>query len=291
MISAKIIADSVSPADKRITTLQLKYPKFVHSEFMTHRVFSRNASSSRAIPFAKFVKDIEEDMAEPIHWGRNESGMQAREEVDEQSAAQAHVTWRNAFGAAHHYASQLAILGVHKQIVNRLLEPFYNINVLCTSTEWDNFFELRDHPDAQPEMRALAVAMKEAMANSTPKELDYGEWHLPYVNKKEDWNNIRKEGMDHNSWEPLIKISVARCARVSYLAQDGKPSTIDKDLALYDRLVGSRPFHASPCEHQARPRVMGIDDQDSFELCGNLVGWIQYRKVLENKEKINKKST
>jgi thymidylate synthase ThyX len=279
MITAKIIADSISEAGKRIITLQLHYPKFIHGEFMTHRMFSRNASSSRAIPFEKMVADIEADMAMPVYWGSNQQGMQAGEEIDLDSIELAKRIWQDAFHSARKHATSLYDLGVHKQIVNRLLEPFYNINTLVTATEWDNFFELRDHPDAQPEIRALAIAMKKAIAESKPIELYKYEWHLPYVQRMD-------MALYSTDIETLIKISVARCARVSYLTHEQKEPKVEDDLKLYDRLVGGTPLHASPAEHQATPDWItyfgaGGEQWQKPKLWGNLRGWIQYRQMLE----------
>lgn len=270
MFSAKVIAHSKSETGKEIISLQLRYPKFIHGELMTHRVFSRNASSSRAIPFPKFVKEVEDDPAVPVHWGQNEPGMQANEEIDVQSQGAAINIWHNAKMAAIHHAKQLVVLGVHKQVVNRLLEPFYHINTLVTATEWDNFFELRDHPDAQPEIQALAKAMKEAIAASKPDLLEIKQWHLPYIKKPEH---------DEHNIESLIKMSVARCARVSYKTHDDKLPEAIKDLLLYERLVVAKPIHASPAEHQATPDPIRNSLWKNYH--GNFNGWIQYRKMLE----------
>jgi hypothetical protein len=277
-IFAKVIADSISPHRKRITSLQLRYPRWIHSEFLTHRVFSRNASSSRAIPVEKLIEDIIADTAMPIHWGKNQPGMQADEECDAlidigptMNLAHPHTVttetaWSHARDMAIANARAFHKAGYHKQIVNRLLEPFSHINVICTATEWDNFFELRLHKDAQPEIRELARCMKESIDNSTPKKLDFGDWHLPYVMEGE--SQFKNE---------LLKISVARCARVSYMTHDGKVPNIEQDLKLYERLVGSVPLHASPAEHQARP----ITGDDALRLRKNFRGWIPYRSILE----------
>jgi thymidylate synthase ThyX len=270
MITATVIAHSKCIKGKEIISLQLHYPKFIHSEFMTHRVFSRNASSSRAIPFDKFVTDVERDPAMPIHWGKNQPGMQAREEVDENIKQRAIKIWNQARDEAVWHADNLAALGVHKQIVNRLLEPFYHINVLVTATEWDNFFQLRAHEDAQPEMKELALVMQDTIKASTPNLLEKGQWHLPYIKKPE---------FDQHNLDTLIKISVARCARVSYKTHEDKLPEAIKDLVLYERLVGAEPLHASPAEHQATPDPYHLLPH----LYGNFVGWIQYRKVLETK--------
>lgn len=276
-ISAKIIADSISPKDHRLTTMELRYPRFIHAEFMTHRVFSRNASSSRAIPVERQIQMILDDTAMPIHWGKNQGGMQAREEQNALVGGEGvsgydhfdnmydgisrEAAWLRARDHAVNVAQAFVRSNYHKQIVNRLLEPFSHITVVVTATEWDNFFELRCHPDAQPEIQELANQMRDAMARSVVLPKDWGEWHLPYV---------------HENLEPAlaVKVSAARCARVSYLTHDGKVPTIEQDLALFDRLAGSRPIHASPLEHQGCP---GEDPT----LFGNFVGWHQHRKMVE----------
>lgn len=298
-IEAKIVADSISEAGKRITTMQLCYPRFIHAEFMTHRVFSRNASSSRAIPVAKMIEQVRTNPAIPIHWGKNQAGMQAKEECHEPidlmvpqywtdmnpglwefSAGEA---WEVAARHASEIAEAMATAGYHKQIVNRILEPFQWIHVIVTATEWDNFFELRAHEDAQPEIHELAIQMRKAMEDSTPTLLRVGEWHLPYVTK-EDVAACR------DSVELLRKVSAARCCRVSYLKHDGTPASIEEELLLCDRLVGARPLHASPFEHQATPDNLiqtrfGITAEFEFEnlhLYGNFIGWIQNRKLIES---------
>jgi len=270
-ISAVVIADSISPAGARITTLALKYPRFIHAEFMTHRVFSRNASSSRAIPIAKLAAQASEDPAMPVHWGANQPGMQAAGEVDEEIQKQAVLLWQKAAHEASANAFALMELGIHKQVANRLLEPFLYISVIVTSTEWDNFFELRAHPDAQPEIQALAYCMKQAMEQSQPSKivLDIASvkgWHLPYVSDDE------KASLDLPT---LLQISAARCARVSYLTHDGVTPSVDNDKKLFDRLVGSVPLHASPVEHQATP----LADRDEWNK--NFRGWMQQRTLIE----------
>jgi thymidylate synthase ThyX len=301
-ISAKIIADSISPDNIRLTTMQLRYPRFIHAEFMTHRMFSRNASSSRAIPVERLIKDVMDDTAMPIHWGKNQKGMQADKECDERVMswhfdAPYGASWTNkeawlfARDNAIKVAKAFDEAGYHKQIVNRLLEPFSHINVLVTATDYANFFALRDHKDAQPEIRELAQQMRAAMWNSTVKTLKAGEWHLPYVND-EDWisaSDLVQPGTPdgdqvyRQKLDLMTRVSVARCARVSYLTQEGKKPTIEEDIALFQRLIGSHPLHASPAEHQATPDDnMGLNCIDWLhpELHGNFNGWIQYRKTL-----------
>lgn len=274
---AKIIADSVTNTGKRITTLQLCYPRFIHSEFMTHRVFSRNASSSRAIPVAKMIEQVRNDPAMPIHWGKNQPGMQAHEELTGDDLEQIQIAWHEAALCAADNASYMNSRGAHKQVVNRILEPFQWIHVVVTATEWDNFFELRDHEDAQPEIRHLAQLIKQAMSASEPVELRGSEWHLPYITEDD---RVKIASITKTYEEAVVlasKVSAARCCRVSYLKHDGHASTIEEDLALCDRLAGSRPIHASPFEHQA----MADPFFDYSDLHGNFVGWVQSRKVME----------
>lgn len=276
-ITAKVVADSVSRQGKRITTLQLRYPRFIHAEFMTHRAFSRNASSSRAIPVAKVIEDVMNDPAMPSHWGKNQPGMQAREEHNqlvivgydswnEPSEKTREQAWLRARDKAVEAAEMFSRAGYHKQIVNRLLEPFQHINVLVTATEWDNFFELRDHPDAQPEIMLLAKAMRWAMDESTPIVLSAMEWHLPFVF---NWERVELPA------NLLLKLSTARCARVSYNNHDGSAPNVEKDLDLYEKLIVAEPLHASPCEHQAKPATHADIQSRNFR------GWIQHREYVE----------
>lgn len=269
MIEAKVIADSVSAARARITTLQLKYPRFIHSELMTHRVFSRNAMSSRAVPVAKMIEQVYDNPATPIHWGKNQPGMQAREELTGQALEEAQALWKAAATNAAAVAEMMSRVGAHKQIVNRLLEPFQWMHTVVTATEWNNFFALRCHPDAQPEMQALACVMRDAMDASQPTPCGAYGWHLPYVTEGE------RDTLDGDF---LPRISAARCARVSYLKHDGTAPSIEEDLALFERLAGGVPIHASPLEHQAVPSVM------YWERSRNFTGWVQYRAMFEEGE-------
>ena len=271
MFEAKIILDSVNEAGDRITTFQLRYPRFIHSELMTHRVMSRNAMSSRAVPVAKMIAQVRDNPAKPIHWGMNKPGMQATEEVP---VASAEHLWQKAANLAADVAEQMVKLNLHKQVANRILEPFQWMNTIVTATEWDNFYSLRAHPDAQPEFQRLATMMLEAQKSSQPRLLGVGEWHLPYVTtaELEDMKSTRTEKLHPFRVGQMQKVSAARCARVSYLTHDGRRPDIAEDLALFDRLAGGVPLHASPLEHIATP---GTTD------CGNFTGWTQFRKVWE----------
>lgn len=281
-IQAKVIEDSISESRNRLTTFQLSYPRMIHSEFMTHRVFSRNASSSRAIPVAKMIAQVWNDPAMPVHWGKNQSGMQAREELSGVKLWVAKFAWRTAAKAAAGIAWGMDKVGLHKQVANRILEPFQIIHVIVTASEWSNFFELRHHKDADPNIFALADAMRCASAASIPVSRGDNSfsaycWHLPYVTSAERAKHV-------NDPLYLAKLSAARCARVSYLTHDGQEPDPKKDLALYERLVGSRPLHASPVEHQANPDRHPVGEREGWmapHMHGNFTGWCQFRKVVE----------
>lgn len=276
MITAKVIADSISYTGIRIATLQLCYPRFVHSEFMTHRVFSRNASSSRAIPVAKMIRQVWSDPAIPVHWGQNQPGMQAHQQLTGWRLGVTKFCWRAAAKAAACIAWIMDKAGAHKQVANRILEPFQWIHVIVTATEWDNFFSLRGHVDADPTIQQLAFAMKDAMDDSRSVVLTHTQWHLPYITYQEQINNPT---------ETLLKASAARCARVSYLTHEGKTPSLHQDLQLYARLIESAPMHASPVEHQAKPDTHFTVDSDprwsNPSMHGNFKGWIQHRKIVE----------
>lgn len=276
MFDARIIADSVSRLDSgeyRLTTFQLCYPRFIHAELMTHRQFSRNAMSSRAVPVAKMIEQVRENPAEPVHWGKNQPGMQAAVELEGEEREEAIGHWHIAAAQAADTAERMNELGVHKQVVNRILEPFQWMHTIVTLTEWDNFESLRCHPAAEPNFQKLAYMMQERRKLSTPRQLHPGQWHLPYVSMVE----LEMYGID-----VAVKLSAARCARVSYLNHDGTNPVVEKDVELYERLVGSKPMHASPVEHQATPdRLSVYDGWYHRDLQGNLVGWIQNRKLVE----------
>lgn len=286
-----IIADSVSPDGVRLTTFQLLYPRIIHAEFMTHRVFSRNASSSRAIPVKRQIEMVETNPYVPMNWGQNQAGMQAGEALSDEAAREAEMFWMRSVRDAVSWAKALVEMDTppHKQFVNRILEPYSHISVVCTATDFVNFFALRCHPDAQPEIQELARRMWAAYQDSRPTMLGYDQWHLPYVwpHKEADealaWlkENQPKNTAPGNVMALLTQLSVARCARVSYLKHDGSDPSIADDMALYQRLVGSQPMHASPTEHQATPdRWLGGDKWAKPELHGNLFGWQQYRQML-----------
>lgn len=275
MIEAKVIAhsryqDELGYTGRDIVTLSLKYPRFIHSEFMTHRVFSRNAASSRAIPVSKMIEQVNQQPEMPIYWGSNIPGMQAGEELTGMELDKAKYLWVKASSNAVEIAREMADLGLHKQVVNRILEPFQTMNTIVTSTEWSNFFDLRISPLAQPEIRELAVKMKEAIDASTAKILTGEEFHLPYVSDED----ISRLGIDNVSNFHLCMVSAARCARVSYLNHDGSNPGFMKDLTLAIKLKEAR--HASPFEHVAR----FVKTTDSYDSTKNFKDWVQFRHIL-----------
>jgi thymidylate synthase ThyX len=295
---AKVLADSRSPAGHRLTTLEATFPRFVLAEFNTHRVFSRNSASSRAIPIAKQLRRVLEDPYIPIEFGSNQPGMQAGVALSGERRDAAEREWlharddavRRVLGLVAHpdaisaENNLLEVLGeveeairnraqpaewlnVHKQVANRLLEPFMWHTVIVTATEWENFWNLRCHPDAQPEIRLTAEAMRAAIEASEPAELDRDDWHLPLI-RPED----REQA---TSIENLIKISAGRCARVSYLTHAGKRD-LEADIQLHDRLLESG--HMSPLEHPAKP--LTASELETSEWNGNFKGWCSYRKLI-----------
>jgi len=281
--TVSVIEDSINTlTNKRITTLQLRYPRHIHSEFMTHRVFSRNASSSRAIPTAKVIETVREQPSFFAHIGMNQPGMQANEEVGHHIQELFKKEWLELANIVADYSERWATeYNIHKQVASRVLEPFSYISVVVTATEWENFFQLRAHEDAQPEIQDLAYTMQKAMAASTQrivrtdKPNDKRTWHLPYVTMLERKDN-------GNSLPDLLAMSAARCARVSYLTHDRQVPKKDADITLYKRLVESKPLHASPLEHQAYAAASAAS---SANFTG---GWVPHRRMLENSGSIEK---
>ena len=281
--SAKVLADSLSPMGVRLTTMEVTLPRIVLAEFNTHRMLSRNSASSRAIPVEKMIRMVEEHPYIPTHWGKNQKGMQADQELTPEEQEKAKTAWLAARGRAIEWTKTMLDVGVHKQITNRLLEPFMWHTIIVSATDWDNFFHLRCHKDAHPEIRKAADLMKVAMDLSTPAPLEFHQWHLPLTTEEE-----RKSVPTQD----LIKISIGRCARVSYLTHDGQRD-LDADVELFKRLLSSG--HMSPLEHVARPTMIedlpdrseNWEDQEQKVLeraakhyFGNFRGWLQYRKTI-----------
>lgn len=270
MISAKLLLHSKSSAGADIWTWILRYHRYAHPELMTHRKFSRNASSSRAIPVMRLLRQAINDMAWPIHWGKNQPGMQAAAELTGWRRWLAQRIWRCACLVSVAHAWLLVKLGLHKQIANRLLEPYTHITVVVTTTNLGHFFNLRHHPAALPEFRELARQMFEIAKDHEPQALQTGEWHLPFI-KDEEWAAYRAGHLD---LPHLIAASVARCARTSYDNHDGSEADLQKDWDLSEKLTTSG--HWSPTEHQARAHA------DPKFVSGNFDGFEQFRKMFSD---------
>jgi thymidylate synthase ThyX len=282
MFNATVILDSQCSRGTRLTTMELTYPRFIHAEFMTHRVFSRNASSSRAIPAKKLVEMAINQPAHFIHIGMNEPGMQANAEVSQEIQEQFYREWVALMSVvATSVRRWTDSYNIHKQVANRAMEPWHHIKVIVSATEWDNFWWQRCHPAAQPEMRHLAELMRAAYLESVPEIRDT---HFPYITADDERDVDRyiahEEGL--NTFDKphiLAKISAARCARVSYMNHDGTRPNIRKDLDLFDKLAvrpqGSEdPVHLSPLEHPSFASGRATDH-------ANFKGWRQLRKEFE----------
>lgn len=256
MIQAKILLDSCW-GNHRLTTMELTYPRFIHAEYMTHRMFSRNAASSRAIPVKKMIQRIVDNPVIPIHWGANQKGMQAHEELGFEAQMRCEELWLDARDQMVRTVESLIAEGLHKQIANRLLEPWMHITVIHSATEWANFFNLRCHDMAEPHMAALAYAMRDAYEGSDPVDQ---RWHMPLTGFSGDDDLTMKE---------VQLVSVARCARVSYLTHEGRRD-VKKDLQLANDLKTNG--HFSPWEHVAHA-------QDGK--WANFRGWRQLRWYVE----------
>lgn len=307
-IKVNIIADSISPQGVRLTTFELEYPRFIHAEVMTHRVFSRNAQSSRAVPV---TKSLEQEIISPVVWGANKAGMSSDTSLSQEAINEVAYFWHAAARTCQDFAERMAKAGLHKQWANRCLEWFSPIKVVVTATEWDNFFWLRDDPEAaQPEIVELARKMKEAMEkDSFPILLQPGQWHLPYVVTLLHNDEFKGYGVQIGDTDEVVevdletakKISAGCCAAVSYR---NNPS-IEKCLEIWDKLFSGPKPHLSPVEHQATPmqvKYMDIDKipairnlstmpntwehgithvtRDCKLWSGNLKGWIQLRQVI-----------
>jgi thymidylate synthase ThyX len=263
MYAVQILADSIGYHDHRLTTFQITIPRIILAELNTHRVLSRNAASSRAIPVEKRIEAVLQNPYIPESFGANKPGMQAGDALADQISTRE--DWLQARDNAVESARKLAKSGVHKQWANRLIEPFAWVDVIVSATEWDNFFNVRTHPDAQPEFQRIARMMLEAYQSHKPALID--GYHLPMVREEDQSLPLQTQ----------IQLSVARCARVSYLTHEGKRD-IDADLALYHRLLTSG--HMSPFEHPAES-AWPLDVSS-----GNFRGWLQHRKTIPREANI-----
>lgn len=262
--SARVVADSLSTANERIITLEVTFHRFMLPEFNTHRVFSRNSASSRAIPTKTMLERVLASSAQPLVWRYNQPGMVGGDYLSREDEVAARAIWDNARDDAVRHAQRLTDLGVHKSVVNRLIEPFSWHTVVVTSTFWRGFFEQRIHPAAQDEIRVAAEHMQRAINASTPVKVPELGYHLPFVLPEEHTSLSLPE---------KIMISVARCARVSYMNHGSTKIDIEADFKLYHRLHGAQPPHASPFEHVAQ-------ESGDSRMYANFIGWQSQRSIL-----------
>lgn len=288
-MQVEVILASAANACPHIYTIRMRYPRPIHGEIMTHRVFGRNARSSRAVPVKTMLNEVRTIPYVPWHWGKNQRGMQADEECNElinvnhfDSSMDTvdllrESAWLHARDMAADIAEGFMEAGYHKQNPNRLLEPFSWIDTLITATQWDNFLWLRLHHAAEPHLQDLAYLVAQAISEADVQNLEHGEWHLPYISEEE-------KRLYHT--DVLKKLSAARCARISYKPFNGEAS-IEAELDRYNLLVTDERVHASPLEHQATPDRLDPDYPNSGKweaptLHGNLTNWIQHRKLIPN---------
>lgn len=292
MITTQIIKDSFNPRGSRLTTAVLTYPKFIHAELMTHRMLSRNAASSRAIPTPKLLDMIFREPALPEYWGANQKGMQAGGELTGLNLEHSQSVWNDLRLTCLDGARRLNTLGLHKQIANRCIEPWSPITVIVTGTDkaFGNFFGLRCHKDAQPEFQVLAYSLLSDYVGSQPMPTAWNEWHIPF-----DGNGDFESHPIQTDTMTAIKVATARCARISYLTFDGK-FDIEADCKLHDDLAAAG--HWSPFEHCAQAldkpndlfRVYPYSNFDTYSTRTSKTGiwhldgarpsgWGQYRKL------------
>lgn len=264
MIGARVLLDSINPAGDRLTTMEVTFPRFVLAEFNTHRVMSRNSASSRAIPIQKIIDAVLESPVIPVWWGKNQPGMQAEVELVGEELEQAKAAWLRARDRAVESARDMLACHVHKQLTNRILEPWLYTTVICTASKYNNFFFLRRDKHAQPEIRVAADAMFAAREASVPQQLAYGQWHIPGLTAEE------RVELDLAT---QLKVSTARMARVSYLTHDGIRPIAD-DVEMHDNRL-AKNGHWSPFEHSAKAIAGG--GNSNFHRT-----WWQYRKNFQN---------
>lgn len=266
-ISARVIEDSMCHNGRRITTIVVTFPRFILPELLTHRQFSRNTASSRAVPVKRMLGRA---TAKPSQWGANAPGMQAKGQLAGLRLAAAQAVWETHRALSKTCSRLLAFLGAHKQVANRLVEPHLMVEMIVTATDWVGFLKQRLSPDAQPEMQELARAIEWALVTSRPKWLEIGQWHLPFVTdtERKEWDR-----------ETLKLTSAARCARVSYLNHDLSSPDIETDMKLAYKLLFPTGgiMHASPFEHQASP----CSEIGRATPAYNLNGWQSFRWELD----------
>lgn len=271
---AQVIADSVNPDGVRLTTMEVTFHRFILAEVNTHRRFSRNSASSRAIPLETMLQRAAEHPALPLEWPCEKPGMSGGLSLTGDDLEDAQRTLESirysTIQALDLYITRHPekATRLHKSLLNRPLEWFMWHTAIISSTEWTNMFKQRISPEAQPEFFELAALMSRALADSVPEELNYGEWHVPYISDEDQMNLTVEE---------QVKISTARCARVSYLTHDGVRDYIE-DMRMHNDTLWHKG-HWSPMEHPA----VAVDRKMYPAISSNFdPGWHQYRYFAEN---------
>ncbi len=290
MIQVLKIQDSLNlSTDSRLSTFQWDYPRFIHGEVMTHRVFSRNAGSSRAIPVVSAIDLAVDNMVIP-EFKYNKGGMQPGRFLSERDMRSAKNIWENCAFNCVLAARELSSLKVHKQWANRMLEWFSPIRIVLSSTEFDNFLWLRNDHEAQDEIAEIAFNVERLLSESKPQIVGLGHAHVPYVDRSENLE-YSVNGIPLTIPQAL-KISASVCGQMSYRKSD---DSLEKAEDMYDRFIRGHRVHSSPFEHQAiaadscidvipKHLDMGIThfDRQNRWYSGNLRGWVQYRHLIPN---------
>lgn len=286
---------------KEIFTMICEYPRAIHAQLLTHGVFSKNSSSTRAVPLKAAFAQVRENPSKVI-WTENRAGMQGNVVTDPTKLNRLNCKHLNELERTIEFVETLEAAGVHKQNAGRYLEPFQNIKIVLTSTEWENWDWLRIHEDAQGEIADLATAMKGARDNADIMEIGEGEWHVPFVDREHcpQTGNLLyfvQQGLQVTIDEAKA-VSVSVCAQTSYRKAD---YSLEKANKMMDMLTTGHKVHASPFEHQATPiPTYDIDAGDFTSIMfnlpvgvthirrdgsmgsGNFIGWIQHRQLIKN---------
>ena len=282
MIKAKIVQDSSLPTGERLLTFSVMYGRLIHSELLRHRAASHSVKSSRAIPTHKYRAEVMENIYVPVKFGTKKKGMQAGEPTF-LTKFYGEKIWKLSSKFACFFHWMMEKFGIHKEVANRVLEPYVWVEETIT-VEADALKEianLRVHDDAQEDVRRIVEEMVYEMDRSTPVELNQGQWHVPYVVRRQVENEMIYTDNNGNklTLDQAIICSAARCARSSYANHDNSMSSYDKDIGLAKQLIGSEPMHLSPFEHQARPFT---DDTEKSQYGSNFRNFFQQRKAIEN---------
>lgn len=252
LIRAKLLnSTDVGCLGVPVRTFILEYPRYIHSQVMTHRIFSRNATSSRAIKLEKMLKGLDKNFVIPKYWGAKQRGMQAYSQIAPHTQSEAIHVWYEAYKNARRSALALDQLGVHQQVVNRLLEPFMIIRVMLTGDDFDNFLKLRTAHDSQPEIQELALKMQDCIKRAPKAKVS--DVHLPYP-------------------DYTVAQNIAAAAFISY---NNPPSN---DVVKCERMLHKlmADGHESPSEHVVYEGVKNT------KYCNLMAGRMQFRQDYQN---------